>query len=56
MSFICNREWSPTFKNKHIKKSIANKYRQGTVKSIQYKEGEKDLESGYLKALGVYLE
>jgi len=26
------------------------------VKSIQSKEGEKDLESGYLKALAVYVE
>jgi len=48
------KEWSPTFKNKHIRKSIVNKYRQGTVKSIQYEEGERDLEFGYLKALGAY--
>jgi len=26
------------------------------VKSIQKKEGEKDLESGYLKALAVYVK
>ena len=44
------------FKNKKTRKSIANKYCEGTVKSIQFKEGEKDLEIEYLKALDVYFK
>jgi len=52
--FDLYKDWSTTFNVKHIRKSIVNKYREGTMKSTQNKEVEIDSEINHLQAFGVF--
>jgi len=47
-SFYLYIDCSTPCKNKHVRKSIVNKYREGNVKRTQNKENEIDLETEYL--------
>lgn len=53
-SLLCVRRMEYYLQKQICKKIDSESVREGTVKSIQKEEGEKDLEIDYLKAFDIY--